>query len=330
MNRFEERLNGHPAIAAVAVASAAPLSGLPPRHRLLLSDNPAADPAVAPELGIVNVTTGYFDALGVSMVRGRAFRDTDGAAEDPVVIVNQRFADTYFSAQDPLGRQIRLIETAAPDKTLPWLTIVGVSPSVRQAIVTEAIPVAYLPYRGETVAPLVVIARAVDAPAKLVPILREEMRALDSGIPIAAPQTAAQMLAVRFFTHNIASGIFIALGIVALLVTTGGLYVITAHAVTARTQEIGIRMAVGAPPGSISWLIGRRAIVLVGLGCLAGAAGAMAARNLMKIFVAESGLDDWRLIVTTAALLTVIGLMAAFVPARRAARLDPTVALRHE
>ncbi len=330
VTRYTERLQGRPAIAASAVASTAPFSGVPPRHKLVLPNQPIGDPLLAPDLSIVSISPRYFEAMGVTLVRGRVFEAADKAPGSAVAIVNQRFAEIYFPQADPIGQQIRLVETAAPDRALPWLTIVGVSPSIRQTIVTEAIPIAYLPYRGETSPYLAIVARSPADVRALAPVLREELRALDAGIPLVSPQTAAQVLSARLFTHYIASGIFIALGLVALLVTTAGLYVITAHAVTARTGEIGVRMAVGAPAISISWLIGRRTLLLVILGSITGVASALASLDLMTIFVAEAGTNDWRFVVGVAAFLAVIGLAAALVPARRAARLDPMTALRHE
>ncbi|MGE0864884.1 MAG: ADOP family duplicated permease [Vicinamibacterales bacterium] len=326
VNRLNDRLRSNPAIAAASVASAPPLTGVP-AHALELRDRPLAAGEVGPDVGFVTVASDYFNALGLSLIRGRMFTDGDGAE---AAIVNRRFANTYLPGTDPLGRQIRLIDKSVTDGEGKWLTIVGVSPDVRQTVVTEATPTVYLPYRGEPMTRMVLVARTSERDGDAVAAMREELRAADPGIPLTAVQTAAQMLSVRFFTHNLASGIFIALGLVALLVSAGGLYVMTAHAVATRTQEIGVRMAVGAPAWSISWLIGRRALLLIGLGCGAGVAGAYASLGVMRVFIAETEARDWEFMALVAALLASIALTAALVPALRAARLDPVVALRHE
>jgi putative ABC transport system permease protein len=329
VHQLEERLAGNSTMTAASIATLPPLTGVPTR-KLVLQDQPLATEAVAPEIGVVSIGSRYFDAIAVSVIRGRAFQDGDGTAGNPVAIVNQRLASQYFPNVDPIGRQIRLIETTVPEKEGPWLTIVGISPSVRQTIVTEANPVVYLPYRGEPPTSLYLVVRSSGPSANVVPVLRDELHALDANIALSTPLTADEMLSVRFSIHNLASGIFMALAIVALLVSTAGLYVITSHAVTSRTQEIGVRMAVGAPARTISWLIGRRALVLIALGCAAGAAGAYWSITLMKVFIAETSASDWRLLVVIAVFLGGITTTAALVPARRAARLDPMSALRHE
>ncbi|MEO8681013.1 MAG: FtsX-like permease family protein, partial [Vicinamibacterales bacterium] len=329
VKRLDERLAANPAIAGASIATSPPLTGVPAR-KLMLQSQPLAAGVSAPEVGVVSIGMRYFDALGVSLSRGRSFESGDGGPESPVAIVNQRFASVYFPDADPLGGQIRLIETTPPEKEGPWLTIVGISPSVRQTIVTEANPVVYLPYRGEPPSSLYLVLRSTGSSGNVISVLREELRSIDANIALNAPQTADQMLSVRFFTHNLASGIFIALAIVALLVSTAGLYVITSHAVTTRTQEIGVRMAVGAPAHTISWLIGRRALLLITLGCVAGAAGTYWSITLMKVFIAGTSANDWKLVGIIAALLGSVTLVAALVPARRAARLDPVSALRHE
>lgn len=328
VTRFGDRLRANPSIAAASLASTMPLSGIFPLRRLGLPGAPVTTAPGGPEIGVISVGAGYFESLGVAVLRGRAFDHGDRLGA-PVAIVNRRFADAHFPNADPIGQQIQAVE-AGKESAAAWLTIVGVSPSVRQAVVTEGTPVVYVPYRGEPLPRLDVIVRAAGSTAAAMPALREELKAVDDTIALFNPQTTEEMLSVRLFTHNLTAGLFIALGFVALLVSTAGLYVITAHAVTIRTQEIGVRLAVGAPAGAITWMIARHATALIVVACAIGAAAAYGSRDLMKGFVAQAAASDWMLPAAIAALLGGIALAAAMVPARRAAHLDPVAALRHE
>jgi predicted permease len=321
------RLRANPAIAGASLASTMPLSGVAPR-RLGLPGAPLGTTGSGRDIAVIAVSDGYFNSLGTAVIRGRDFTPSD-AAGAPVAIVNRKFADTHFPASDPIGQQIQIADIGK-EQDATSLTIVGVSPSVRQAIVTEAVPVVYTPYRGEPLARIDLIVRTIGDSAAIVPSLREALRAVDDSIPLTSPQTTEQMMSVRLFTHNLASGLFIALAAVVLLVSIGGLYVMTAHTVAVRTQEIGVRMAVGASSRDIGWLIGRTAMVMVVVACAAGGVSAYASRNLMKTFVAQAGDTNWPVIAAIAVLLGLVAMAAALVPAVRATRLDPVTALRHE
>lgn len=328
VNRLGERLRANPAIAGASLASLMPLSGMSPLRRLGLPNAPVASTPGGPDIGVISVGAGYFQSLGISVLHGRDFADSD-VAGSPVAIVNRRFAEVHFPNTDPLGQQIQAVEIGKEQDAV-WLTIVGISPSVRQAIVTEAPPVVYVPYRGEALPRLDLIVRAAGISAALAPTLREELKAIDDSIPLVSPQTSEEMMSVRLFTHNLTAGLFIALGAVVLLVSTAGLYAITSHAVTIRTQEIGVRMAVGASAGDIGWMIGRRAIGLIVASSAIGVAATYASRDLMKTFVAQAGSSNWPLVATVAAVLGVVALVAAVIPARRATRMSPVAALRHD
>lgn len=328
VNRLGERLRANPAVAGASLASLMPLSGMSPLRRLGLPNAPVTSTPGGRDIGVISVGAGYFESLGISVLHGRDFADSD-VAGSPVAIVNRRFAEVHFPNSDPIGQQIQAVEIGK-EKDAVWLTIVGISPSVRQAIVTEAPPVVYVPYRGEALPRLDLIVRAAGNSAALAPTLREALKAIDDSIPLVSPQTSEEMMSVRLFTHNLTAGLFVALGAVVLLVSTASLYAITSHAVTIRTQEIGVRMAVGASAGDIGWMIGRKAIGLIVASCSIGAAATYASRDLMKTFVAQAGASNWPLVAAVAVFLGAVALVAAVIPARRATRLDPVAALRHE
>jgi putative ABC transport system permease protein len=333
--RLEERLRGVSAIQAAALTSSPPMFGGFLRQ-LTIDGRPLSPGDRAPEVTVVSVSAGYFDTLGVRLVRGRTFNDADGTPGHESAIVNQRFVAMHFPGEDPVGQHIRLLDTApvrAYDVSpAAAATIVGVVPTVRQRNFQEPDPdpVAYLPYRADPQRFVTLIVRSRSDPSRITPLVREEMRALEPDLPLFQIQTMDQLLAQLRFSFRVFGSMFAIFAVIALALSAVGLYAVTAYSVAQRTQEIGVRMALGAQPEQVLWLVLRRALVQLAIGLPIGVAGAFAVGRLMQSVLAQTSGRDPLTIGAIALLMCAVSLAACVWPAHRATRLDPVAALRNE
>jgi predicted permease len=332
-NRLDERLAGLSGVEAAAVATAVPISGGPTRQ-LLVEGRPESSGQQPPVVTLVSIGPRYFETLGIQLGRGRTFDTLDGTSGHDAAIVNQRFAVVHFPGEDPIGRRIKL----APDGPVPagpapvWMTIVGTSPTVRQRFATESEPdpVVYLPLRSQSPASTAVLVRAQRDAAALTSLLREEVRAIDQDLPLFDIRTMDQQLAQQRWAFRIFGTMFAIFAVIALALSAVGLYAVTAYAVSQRTQEIGVRMALGAQAGQVQWLILRRSIVHLGLGLSIGIGGAWGVSRLLDSVLVQSGSRELVTLSSIVALLVVVSMLACYWPARRATRLDPVSALRND
>ena len=330
--RLTERLAGIGALEAVTTASNFPLSG---GAGLELTIDGRTDPNTRrPIVTMVSAGAKYFDTFGIPILRGRGFSATDETPGRGGVIVNQRFADMYFKGEDPLGRQISVTEEGPNGIDLRAQTVVGVSATVRQRDIQMAEPdaVVYVPYftgpnLGRTVA---VIVRTSGATAAAVPLIRQAVLSLDADIPVFNVRTMDELLAQRRWQYRVFGGMFATFAAIALLLAAVGLYAVMAYSVTQRTQEIGVRMVLGAPPRDVVWLFLRRALILVAAGLLIGMAGAFGVGRLLQSILVQSTGRDVPVLLSIAVLMIAVAVTACVWPARRATRLNPVAALRYE
>jgi len=329
-HRLDERLGAIGSIRAGTIASNAPLGG-GAQLRLSIDGRPTPAGELPPQVTRVVVGPRYFDALGLTLPRGRAFADVDGTEGRDVAIVNQRFASMYFPNDDPIGRRIKIAPDTIVGPEPVWRTIVGVSPTVRQRAAQEPNPdaVVYVPYRALPQPFMMMILRTQGEPSALAAAMREEVRALDADLPLFGIRTVDESLAQQRWPFRIFGTMFAMFATIALVLSAVGLYAITAYSVAQRTQEIGVRMALGAQATQVWWLVIRRSLVQLAVGLVLGIAGAFGVGALLRSIVQGSANDPLTL-VAIAVLLVGVSLAACFWPARRATRLDPVSALRYE
>ena len=311
-----------------------------PRRELAIDGRLASDDGPRPQVGVITISDDYFAMLGIGLQRGRSFSDRDGTAGNETVIVNRLFADTFFADEGPLGRRIRLTppgaagagapDDEASDAGAPWLSIVGVSPTVRQSFgAAPPVPVAYLPYRAQPVPFTQVLTGGGRQPTAAIGTVREVVRRLDPDIPLRI-FTMEAVVGNTMFLPRLIGLLLGAFAWIALVLSAVGLYGVTAYGVTQRTREIGVRMALGARAGHVGWLVLRRGLLQLGVGFAAGIWGALTVGRLIESWLVDTPPTDPVTQLCVAALLVGVSVAACLWPARRAARLDPMVALRHE
>jgi predicted permease len=283
-----------------------------------------------PTIPVALIDSDYFRTLGVAVRSGREFNRFDGPSGAPVVVVNQRFASQHWPGDNPLGQRLRLFDGQTPGA---WRTVVGVVPNIAQDPYRQKIdPVVYLPYRQATGGYGSVFVRASVPPTGLVPAFRREISALDPDLPIwNGPDSLADFV-TRGLYGNIRNHtvLFLIFAAIALLLASMGLYAVIAYSVSQRTQEIGVRMAVGATARDILQLVFRQGMLPLGVGLIIGLAVSVAVnRVLTSELVQVSPVDPFTLVVASAVLI-VSAAIGCWIPARRALRVDPVVALRSE
>jgi putative ABC transport system permease protein len=323
-----ERVRAVPGVEAATVASSFPFSG-GQQARIEIEGRPVVDRVRAPRAFAVAIADEYFATLQVSLRQGRAFSAADGRAGAEVAIVNERFAAQMFDGENPIGRRFRLL---SDDRTTPWLTVVGVAPSIRQndPQQVEPEPVLYQPFRQDPPRSVGLMVRTAGRPAGIARALRDAVRQVNADQPLYNLKTYDEVLDDVSWLWRVFGTLFAVFAAIALLLSAIGLYAVTAYSVAQRTQEIGVRIALGARRGQVSWMILRRGLAQLGLGLAIGLVAAWFASGVLnQLLVQLSARDPLTFFVITA-LLVVITAAACLIPARRAMRVDPSIALRAE
>ncbi|MGB8581790.1 MAG: ABC transporter permease [Candidatus Sulfotelmatobacter sp.] len=278
------------------------------------------------------IDSDYFRTLGIPLLRGRAFNlQDDSAGATPVVIISQTFAKQVFPGEDPIGRRIRPDISSGGKNDAPMRVVVGVAGDVKgEGLGSPAIAESYVPYAQLPFAPMSVVVRTDIAPANIVPTLAREVQSLDSALPLLHVKTLDEyvsdsIVGTRF--EAVLLGIF---GVLAFLLTAVGLYGVISYTVAQRTREIGIRLALGADRGAILGMVVKSGTLLAGAGTLIGLAAAFLLTRLIASLLYGVGPDDPLTFLCVPIALIAVTMLASYVPARRAAKVDPMVALRYE
>ena len=323
-----------PGVQNVAVQSQSPFEGAGKRETFTIEGQPDPGPRNG-HAAYWNLVGGdFFRALGISIVRGRDFDGRDTANSPPVALVNETMARRFWPNDDAIGKRLRLYYDKDAQR---WLSIIGIvrDPRYRYDESTPQIflshqqhPLRSLAYTREPFVSLVV--RTAGNPAGIATAVQSAIWSVDKDQPILNLQPMEQILwqsvaAPRIYMLLL--GIFAA---IALVIACAGIYGVSAYAVVRRRREIGIRLAVGATPGQIVGLILRHGMVLTLIGVVIGVAGSLALTKIIAGFLHGITATDAPTFLAVLALFAVVAFLSTYVPARRAARIDPTVAFRYE
>ena len=324
-----ERLGSVAGVASVATSSALPRVGAPPMQLEIGGSEPSVDGAF-PTVAAVEAGEDFFDTLAMPLVRGRTFTRADGSPGQEVAIVNQRLADMFFGTRDPIGRLVRV---GRPGSALsgPWARIVGVSPTLRQRPGGPLPdPVVYLPHRSAPAATAAILVRGTGPPDGLARAARQALQGLDPHLPLYRVMSLQRAIDESGWNGRMAEMLARGIAVIALLMALVGLYAVTAHAVHGWGPELGLRIALGAQPRGVAWIVLRRALTQLALGLVVGLACTYAFDRLFTDAAAPHRLTDARVLGPLAVLMALVALAACAIPVRRAVRLDPVVALRAE
>ena len=325
--QLAERVGALPGVRAVAFGSQfAPLAAQ--RVPFEIEGRDAARDGELPGGYRAQVSDEYFRALGIPLRRGRLPDERDVEQAPPVAVINEEAARRFFPGQDPIGQRLRT------GKNGRWFEVVGVVGTTRNAgLDRPPQPEVFVSVRqalgGNNQLFLLVRADpATGDPRRLLPLVRREVRALDAQQPVYAVQTVEEAFATAVGPRRAATLTLTLFGLFALALAAVGIYGVVSYAVSERTREIGVRIALGARTGQVRRLMVRQAMLPVALGAVAGVAGALALGRVMGGILFEVRGSDPLTLAAAVALLVTVALAASYVPARRASRLDPVAALR--
>jgi putative ABC transport system permease protein len=274
------------------------------------------------------ITNGYFQTMGIAILRGRAFSDQDTATSERVAIINDRMARVYFPNEDTLGKRIKW--SRDPASNAPWLTIVGISGDV-QGRFLGAPPspemLAPLAQQPPAFATLAVRTWSAD-PTGAATGLREALRAIDRDQPITNVRSIQSVVNDSMTEAKYVSGLTALFAAIAMALAVMGIYGVISYSVARRTHELGIRMVLGAGQRDVVRLVLRQALLVVGIGLAIGVAGALAVSRLLSMWLYGVSPRDPLTFIAVPVGLAAVALLASYIPARRATRVDPVVALR--
>src|SRR5215204_1892524 len=323
-----ERVRNLPGVEAASATATVPLSGDNWGRSITVEGFPVLPVGQAPMIQHTVVTPGYFRTMGIPLLAGRDFTDADTKGTPDVTIVDERLAREYWPNDTPIGKRIRF---GPPEDNEPWHIVIGVVSAVRhQRMQEETRESVYLPHAKMPVNGLSLVARTSSDPRDFVAAIRREVAQLDPDLPVSGVATMEEVVAESIWQPRLYATLFSVFASGALILALIGIYGVMAFLVQTRTHEIGIRMALGATARDVFKLIVGRGMKLTAIGILIGVAGAAALTRLMHSLLFNTSATDPITFILISVLLSLAAFLACYIPARRAAKVDPLVALRYE
>jgi putative ABC transport system permease protein len=314
-------------VESAAVVNYLPLGGSNSSDAFLIEGTPEPPPG-QDFIGRYRVCTPrFFETFGISVVSGRAFTDQDKAGASPVIIVNETLAKRFWPNTTAVGKRMRF---SGPLDKNPWMEVVGVVQDVKHELNLPVTPDFYLPYAQDPWNSMVLVAKTKVEPMALASTLREQVWSLDKDQPVFDVRSMHEVRSMSVALYSFSSvtlGIF---AVVALMLAAVGIYGVMAYAVTQRTHEIGIRMALGARARDVMRLVVQNGMSLALIGVAVGLGGAWAVTRFMASLLFGVSTTDSLTLISVSVGLLIVAFLACYVPARRATKVDPLVALRYE
>jgi macrolide transport system ATP-binding/permease protein len=324
--RLLERVRALPGVESAGIANIIPVDLHISSGPVSTEGQPPVRRASAPRALTSNITPGYFRAMKTRLLRGRDFTEYDDDKAARVAIINETFARIFWPGEDPLGKQFAL---GGPES--PKMQVVGVAQDGKYTGLNEnQWPFVYRPQWQYRVGATTMVVRAETDPQKMIALVRRELQQLDPNMPLSSARTLVERLSLPLLPARIVASALGGFGLVALLLAAIGIYGVMSYAVSRRTHEIGVRMALGANRRDVLKLIMRQGTALALIGVAFGLLAALGLTRLMKSVLFGVSATDPLTYAGVAALLTFVAMLACYIPARRAAKVDPMIALRCE
>jgi predicted permease len=325
---LESRVRSLPAVQSVSLASYVPMGGFPNSRPVSLEGQPTPPSHQAPIVLCNSVDPPYFETMRITVLRGRTFNDADNVTAPRVAIINQTMAARFWPREDAIGKRFSM-----DSDTGPFMEVVGVTANGKYRTVAEdAEPFFYVPLAQNFASKLALQIRTLGPPESLAAPVKEQITRLAPDLAIVDIETMNQLLAgaFGFFAFRLAATFAAALGVIGLILAIVGVYGVVSFAASRRTHEMGVRMALGASSRDILNLVWLQGVRLVIAGIAIGTAAAWALTRAIAHLLTEISASDPVTYLTVAVLLAAVALLACYIPARRAMRIDPMVALRYE
>ena len=323
-----ERTRHLPTVRSAGMVNYLPLyGGLGSATGFKIEGRPEPPPGQGPSTDVRVADAGYFQTMGIPLLRGRNFSDSEQREPKHVILINEALARKHFAGEDPIGQRL---DVAMFDKPQP-AEIIGVVGNVRyDSLIDESPPAVYFPHPDLTYAFMTLVVRTEGEPTSIAPAVQREIRALDPNQPVSDVRTMNQVMAdwvSRSRFNTLLLGLFAGL---ATLLSAVGIFGVMNYSVALRTREIGLRLAIGAQPRQVLLLVLRQGLLLTGVGVVLGLAAAFALTRLLSGLLFGVEAVDVTTFASISFLLIVVSLLACYLPARRAMRIDPLRALRYE
>ena len=326
-----ERLKSLPGVESAALVAPMPFSGAEIGGDFKFEGYPIPEPGREPTANVRNVTSEYFQTIRIPLLKGRYFSDQDQRGDVGAAIVNETFVRRYFGNEDPIGKRIKDLGVNQNEGDPKQYEIVGVVGDVRHNSLTRATtPELYLPHQQNSWTWGNFLVRTTNDPAALSRSFEDAIRSTDKTVPVRSVRPLTEAISDSISQPRFYALLFGLFGATGLLLTVTGIYGVISYTVSHHTREIGIRMALGAQSRDVLRLIVGKGFVLTVIGIGLGLLGAFAITRVMQTLLFDVSATDWVTFAAVAMLLIVVGLLASVIPARRATKVDPLVALRYE
>jgi putative ABC transport system permease protein len=317
-----------PGIRSIGAISHLPLGGSNAGRALTVEGYaPKADESVSASYRLT--CPGYFSTLGVPMLEGRDFTDRDVTRGERVVVINRAMATAYWKdGESPIGRRLKI---GGPRSENPWSTVIGVTESVRHfGLDSEARREIFMPYSQAAWPTMTVVAKTVGEPMAWQSAVRDIVRRVDADLPVAQVRPMEDVVGSSLNWRETPMRLLTGFAAIGLLLASIGVYGVLAYYVSQRTREIGVRAALGATRRQLGAMVVRQSMLPISAGVVLGVAGSLATGRLLQQFLFQVQPGDPQVIAAIVSLLVGVGLAASWLPARRAAAIDPLVALRED